>query len=290
MEEKTGERGFRLILYLPTLIFLILMTIFPLIFSIYISFFDYTLGQHMSFVGFGNYGSLLTGPAFWSALKITLQIAVLAVTIEIFLGIFIAFLFNTQMRGVSICRMIVFIPMMLSPLVVGFLWKHMFDAIFGIINYFFGLLGGPQTISWFTNVRLALLAIVIVDLWEWTPFVALLATAGLQAIPPKVAETVRLEKASLWLRFRVLYLPYLRFPLMVAVLIRSIDTLKIFDQVYVLTGGSPGESTVTLSMYVYRLGFNFFYTGKAAALSWLMALISVGLLTILIRVLARKSV
>ena len=134
----------------------------------------------------------------------------------------------------------------------------MFDATFGIVNYFLGLFtGDPQIISWFTNIRLAILAIVIVDLWEWTPFVALLATAGLQAIPLNVIETVKLEKASPWLRFRVLYLPYLKFPLLVAILIRSIDTLKIFDQVYILTGGAPGESTVTLSMFAYRIGFNF---------------------------------
>jgi len=290
---KTGqsrERNIRLILYLPALIFLILMTIFPLIFSIYISFFNYTLGQQMNFVSFGNYGSLLTDPSFWSALKITLQIAALALPVEIFLGILIAFLFNTPGRGVGVCRMIVFIPMMLSPLVIGFFWKNMFDATFGIINYFLSLLSGrPQIISWFTNIRLALFAIVIVDIWEWTPFVALLAMAGLQAIPSNVTETVRLEKASLWLRFRVLYLPYLRFPLLVAVLIRSIDTLKIFDLPYILTGGAPGEATVTLTMFAYRVGFNYFYTGEAAALSWLIALISVGLITILIRVLTRKS-
>ena len=290
MKADRRERGIRLILYLPTLIFLILMSIFPLIFSIYISFFNYTLGQHMDFIGFGNYGSVLTDSSFWSALRITLEIAVLAIPIEVFIGILIAFLFNTRGKGVEVCRMIILIPMMLPPLVIGFFWKYMFDATFGIINYFLGLLSGnPQIISWFTDVRLALIAIVLVDIWEWTPFVALLATAGLQAIPLNVRETVRLEKASWWLRFRTLYLPYLRFPLLVAILIRSIDTLKIFDVVYILTGGGPGEETVTLTMFAYRVGFNYFYTGKAAALSWIIALISVGLITILIRVLSRKS-
>lgn len=286
---EAQRRWFPYILYGPTLTVLIILTIFPLLYSLYISFFDVSAGQVNRFVGFRNFGELLRDPVFWSATWLTIKITVMAVAAETVLGIALAFLFNTHLPGIGLLRFLMFIPMMLSPMVVAYFWKYLYDTSFGLINYLIGLLGG-EPLSWFTEPALATLAIVIVDVWQWTPFVFLIMLAGLQGIPEQVLESASLVRSSLWFRFRWIYLPYLQSGLLIALLLRTIDAFKMFDSVYVLTGGGPGNLTTTLSLYAYRQGFQFFYTGKAAALSWLMVImINVATIMLLRTLAVRRS-
>jgi len=269
----------------PTIIFLVVMTIFPLIFSLGVSFTDYGLGRAPVFVGVRNYAAFLGDPLFWHAALNTLLITLGAVGIEVALGLALALLFMRPLPGGGLFRVCLFIPMMISPLVVGFFWKFMFDEIFGIVNYAIQSLGGPS-FSWLTHPTRALMAIIIVDVWQWTPFVFLLTLAGLRTVPQELYEAAGLEKASSWLQFRSITLPYIRFPLLLALLFRMIDTIKIFDLVYIMTGGGPGDATITLSVLTYRYGFMFYQVGKAAALSWLAVIVINILATVLIKLLA----
>lgn len=266
------ERWFRRLLFIPTLGFLVLMTIFPLLYSLGVSLFNYTIGGKPNFIWFGNYATLFTDPSFWQVTWITIKITFFAVSIEMILGVSLSFALHQKLPGMPIFRLIIFLPMMLAPLVVGLFWRFLLDQTFGLVGYLTGLIG-LKPIPWLIHPQYALAAIVIVDVWQWTPFVVLLALAGLGTVPTDLLEAAELDRASLWMKFRHIYWPHLRFPLLLALTFRSIDTLKLFDTPFILTGGGPGNLTTTLSLLGYRFHFQFFQIGTAAAISWVVVII-----------------
>ncbi len=286
-------KWFPRILLIPTSMYLFLMTVFPLLYSLLISLFKTdTTGQNNVWVGFQNYGNLLGSGFFWYSMFITLVITVIAVSLEVVFGIGIALLLHRRLRGMGLFRLIIYIPMMLSPLVIGYFWKYMLDGTFGVISWLFnGLISAPLGLpspQWFNDPVLATTAIILVDLWQWTPFVILLVSAGLQTVPPALYEAATLDRAPRWMQFRRITLPFLTTSLLVAILFRSIDTVKIFDSVYILTGGQPGDQTATLSVYVYRIGFEYFRVGDAAAFAWLMVIL-INVITIVIMRMITRS-
>jgi multiple sugar transport system permease protein len=274
VEAAAGLRDvwWRRLLFVPTIGLLLLLAIVPLIFSLGVSLFNYSLGSKAIWVGLGNYTNMFTDPQFWLATSVTLQFTVAAVSIEVVLGILFAFVMNQRFRGMGIIRLVVFLPMMLAPFVVGLFWRFMFDQTFGVINYLLTETGLP-TIPWLIDIKWARVAVVVVDVWQWTPFVTLLILAGLSTVPTDLLEAATLDRASAWMKFRQIYWPYLRFPLLLALLFRSIDTLKIFDSPFILTGGGPGNYTSTLSILGYRYQIMFFSVGMAAAISWVVVII-----------------
>jgi len=280
----TPDRGFVRLLLGPTLIFLIVMVIFPLFYSLGVSFTDYTLGGSARFIGFRNYAELVTGGDLWVVSLITLRFTVIAVAIEMVLGILIAFALNQRLPGVGIARVIVFLPMMLAPLIVGYFWRFLLDQTFGLVNWSLGLIG-IEPVAWFVVPRNAMAAIVLVDVWQWTPFVVLLTLAALGTIPHELREAATLDRAPAWMKFRQIYWPYMKFPVVLAFLFRTIDCLKMFDLAYVLTGGGPGDFTTTLSLLVYRYSFLFFKIGKASAISWILVIVIIIIVNILLGVL-----
>jgi len=265
-------RWFRRLLFIPTLSFLLAMTIFPLLYSLGVSLFSYTTGGVPRFAGLGNYGALVTNPEFWLVTRVTIQVTVAAVTIEVILGILLGFALHQRVPGMGFFRLLIFLPMMLAPLVVGLFWRFLLDQTFGLVDYLISLLGFAP-IPWLTHPRYALIGVIIVDVWQWTPFVVLLVLAGLGTVPTDLLEAASLDRASAWMKFRHIYWPYLRFPLLLALLFRSIDTLKMFDVPFILTGGGPGNFTTTLSFLGYRYHFQFFEIGMAAAISWVVVII-----------------
>ena len=275
------------LLFGPTVLYLLLMSIFPLIYSLFVSFYDYTLGGERAFVGFGNYAALLTDRVFWRKTWVTLEITLLAVGLELALGLICALVLNRRLPGMGALRLIAYLPMMISPLVVGYFWRFMLDGSFGVVNYLLSLVGiGAQ--QWTIELRLAIASIVLVDVWQWTPFVILILLAGLQTVPPQLYEAATLDRASRWMQFTRITLPYLKTPILLALLFRSIDTFKIFDIVYIVTGGGPGDLTETLSVYAYYVGFKFSQLGDGAAISWLVVIVINVLATILIRTLTKQ--
>jgi len=240
------------------------------------------------FVGLLNYWDILKNPVFWRVILNTFVFTVSAVTLEFVIGLGLAHLFYRQLRGESVVRSILVLPMMIPPILIGLIWLFMYKKDFGIINNMLKLLS-IEPITWLSKPSTAMPAIIIADIWQWTPFVVLLVTAGLQTIPREEYEAATIDRASGWMQFWKISMPYLRSNLMIAALFRMIDTFRMFDLVYILTGGGPGNSTQTLSVAAYKLGYQFFQTGKAAAISWLMVIIVTVMATLLMKVLSEKK-
>lgn len=270
----TGARDkwFRRLLFIPTLGFLVGMTIFPLLYSLVVSLFNYTIGGTPSFNWFGNYVTLFRDPGFLEVTFITIKVTFFAVSIEMILGILLGFALHQRLPGMAVFRLIIFLPMMLAPLVVGLFWRFLLDQTFGLVDYLI-MAAGFKPIPWLIHPSYALVSVIIVDVWQWTPFVVLLSLAGLGTVPTDLLEAAELDRASVWMKFKHIYWPYMRFPLLLALTFRSIDTLKLFDTPFILTGGGPGNLTTTLSLLGYRYHFQFFQIGTAAAISWVVVII-----------------
>ncbi|MEK7766239.1 MAG: sugar ABC transporter permease [bacterium] len=278
---------FRFSLFAPALGFLAVMTLGPFVFVLGASVLQVQLGAPLKFVGLAHYGRLLADPYFWLALRNTLALTGCAVALELACGAGLALLFrpprgSAPLPGAAAMRFVILIPMMLSPLLVGLFWKYMLDQVFGVVTWLCAQAGAGRP-SFLTSPGLAFVSILVVDAWQWTPFVFLLCLAGLQSLPAEQEEAAVLERASSWMRVRLLLLPHLKPALLLAGLFRGIDTMKIFDLVYILTGGGPGDATITLSVLAYRLGFSYFDIGRASALAILLLLIVNALATVAVR-------
>lgn len=283
------ENRFKKILFLPTYIYLVIMVIFPLFFTLIISFSSYNL-KTMKFVGVQNYWLLFKDSNFWLVFGNTLFYTVACVIVQMILGIIIAVLLFQKLPGFGFFRIIIFIPMMLSPLVMGLFWQFLLDPSIGLINHFIRLLGGP-TLQWFTNPYLAKVSVIIVDTMEWTPLIVLLTLAGLGTIPQDLLEAASLDKASIMMKVRYIYWPFLRMPLLLGLLLRTIDTLKLFDIPYILTGGGPGDYSSTLTLMGYREAFKFFRLGNASAISWVILIFASIIANILVtKIMPKKKI
>jgi multiple sugar transport system permease protein len=280
-------RAFPWLLVAPTVLLLIALTIFPLIYSLYMSLHDFTLGGSKTWAGLDNYRTLLSDQGFWRKTWFTLQITIFAVVIELMLGLLCALVLNKRLPAMGLLRMIVYIPMMLSPLVVAYFWRIMLDGSFGVFTWFAQELGFGKP-QWTVDLTLAKASIVATDVWQWTPFVTLLMLAGLQAVPSQLYEAAELDKATRWMTFRSITLPYLMTPILIAVLFRTIDTFKLFEAVYIITQGGPGDLTETLSLMAYNVGFEQSRIGMGAAISWFVVVVINVLATVLILAMARS--
>ena len=223
------------------------------------------------FYGFQNYAEILTDDTFWVAVKNTLLFVVLAVVFETLLGTLFALFFNSGFRFMKLYRTVVLVPMLLPPITVALTWKMMYDYNFGIFNFLLKTIG-LSPVEWLSSTDWALLSVVLTDIWQWTPFVFLVILASLQSIPLEIYESAQVEGASYVQSLRYITLPLLRPALALVLLLRTIDTFRVFDKMYVLTGGGPGNATETITYYIYRYGFRYFQTGYAAAASIIMVI------------------
>jgi multiple sugar transport system permease protein len=242
-----------------------------------------------SYIGLGNYMELMQDPRFWNSVTVTFEIIAGAVTIEFLLGFGIAILLNQQPRGHNIFRNVILIPMMLSPLVVGYTWKMLFDEMYGLVNYYIRAFGLGPGIPWLSSETWVRPALMLVDVWEWTPFVALIILAGLQSIPLEPYEAAKIDGASDLQVFRYVSIPMIRSAIVVALLIRVVDTFKLFDFVYILTVGGPGISSETMSLYDYFGALKYARMGYAAAMSYVMLIMAIVMITLILRVLVKPA-
>ena len=277
---------------LPCTLVILALIIYPLILSLYLSFNSYNLSvaETWQFNGIRNYKTLLSDGRFWNSVQNTLFLVIVGGGIELAFGLGIAFLLNRNLSGEETAKIIIIIPMLMAPVLVAQLWKIMFMPRFGIINYFLQLLGIVKNeIEWLsTNRLLGLLSLMIVDIWQWTPFVAIISFAGLQSLPHSPIEAARVDGANNFQMFKYIYIPLLRPILVVIVLMRCIDIYKMFDTVYVLTEGGPGYATETLSFYIFNVGFKYFDIGYAAALSYFTVIIISIAMTFFTNMLAKQ--
>lgn len=277
----------------PTMILLLLIAIFPLIWSLYLSFTRYSVIKDAAtgpvWIGLGNYARLLSDPGVWNRFSTTAGFVVPSVLIETLLGFALALLLNRNFKGRGGVMTLMLIPMMLSPVVVSLFWRFMLRADTGIVNYFIrDLLNlSEKGVFWLTDQKVVIWSMVLVDVWMWTPFMMLISLAGLSAVPKYLYEAADVDRASVWFKFRHITLPIVSPLILIGVLFRLMDTYKLFDTAYVLTGGGVSRSTQVLSVYVYQLAFRDFDTGKGSAIGYIMLIVIIALANLLIRMLNR---
>jgi multiple sugar transport system permease protein len=267
------ERALPFLLIAPTLAVLVALSIYPLIYAVKVSF-QIGSGANARW-SLQNFARLVSDSFFLDALWHTLVYAIVALTFEFLLGLGLALLLNSRMRGRNLFRALLLVPMMLPPVVVGVVWRLMLNPNFGAIN---GTLKGfglnTDALTWTASPRLALASVIMVDIWQWTPFMFLVLLAGLQAIPQEPYEAARVDGSSAWQTFRYITLPLLKPAILIALLLRTMDLLRVFDQIFILTEGGPGFATETISLYIYRTAFRFGDFGYAAAMSFVLLIVT----------------
>jgi multiple sugar transport system permease protein len=261
---------------IPAIVVLVFIVIYPMVFSFWVSLHRWYLGKpHLfPFVGLRNYSSLfLKDTVFRISLVNTLKLALICIPVEFALGMLLATLLSREdIEGKTLFRTCLVMPVVLTPVVSGVLWKFLLHPSYGLVNYLLGLVGITR-VEWLANPRFALLSIALVNMWQWTPFAFLILYAGLASLPREPLEAATVDGASGWQVFRFIVLPLLAPIMVIALLMRTMDLVKLFDVVYVLTRGGPADATEVLTLYNFRVGLNYFDMGKAAAISWVIAAI-----------------
>lgn len=287
--RRFGEEGLTpYLLLLPAVLVLAALTLYPFFYSVWISLYRYSAGKRQDFVFLENYARLFGDGQFWNSLWVTASFTVLAVSLELVLGLALAMFLSRKLRGRSIWRALVIVPMMLTPVVVGVIWRLMLNPNIGVANHLLNSIGLPA-VSWLSEGRWAFVSIVMVDVWNWTPFMFLILLAGIQSLPVEPFEAARIDGAS---RVQIFFdhtLPLLRRTIMIAVLIRTMDAIRIFDQVFIMTQGGPGTATEVASLYLYKTAFKFFDMGYAAAGLFVIMVIVVVLSQIFVGVLRTEE-
>ena len=264
----------------PAIIWILAFTIFPLLYALYTSFFSFRFGRVNQFVGLANYGRLFTDADLHSALRVTVIFVATTVTIEMLLGFGLALLLNREMRGRNVLRAIMILPLFATPVAMGYLGITLFYETNGPVNSLVRAFGGTD-IPWLSHPIWALVAIIIIDVWMWTPFVFLVSLAALQGLPIDLFEAADVDGASGWAKFRRITLPLMTPVLWLILLLRIIESFKIFDIPTSLTLGGPGRATEVYSLFTYRTALRFFDHGYAAAQGFLLLIIVSIIITIL---------
>jgi len=262
------------LLYLPLMLTLGITVVYPLIYSLYISFFSYDIIRpYMTFfVGFRNYSYLLRDPVVIQATINTIIFVLVSVGFPMLTGVSLALLIHNEFKKTNLLLTFLLFPVFLTPIAAGFIWRWLYNPDFGLINYFLELLG-LAGLDWLGQSSIALLSIIIVEVWRLSPFVLLLTTAGIRSLPTEPFEAAKVDGASYWQTLRYVTLPYLKPVLFAILVLRTIDAFKAFDVFYVLTQGGPGTSTEILSLQIYKQGLKYFELGRSAATTWLFLIL-----------------
>ena len=269
-DSGTSDRTLAYLLLAPTIAVLLALTIYPLIYSIKIS-----LQSESGNWTLQNFTRLPTDQFFLSALAHTFVYAAIALTLEFLIGLALAMLFDTQIRGRGLFRALLLLPMMLPPVVVGVVWRLMLNSNFGAVNGTLKSAGiNTAALTWTASPKLAMASVIVADVWQWTPFIFLILLAGLQAIPQEPYEAALIDGSSPWQTFVHVTLPLLKPAILIALLLRTMDLLRVFDQIFILTEGGPGLATETASLYIYRTAFRFSNFGYGAAMSFVLLAIT----------------
>ena len=276
----------------PTMLLLLVINIFPLIWTIQLSFTNYRANRpnaEVVNVGLRNYERLLTDPDVWIAMQTTAQFVFWSILLQTVIGFTLAYLIDRKFRGHAFWTTVILIPMMLSPAVVGNFWRFLYQPQIGLFNYIVSFFTGiePSSFEMLGSVSLAPWSIVIVDTWMWTPYVMLICLAGLRSIPDYIYEAAEVDRASPWRQFWSITVPMALPFIMLAVLFRGIENFKMFDMVNLLTGGGPGSITEVASITLKRQAFEAWRTGPSSAFAIILFVAVFGLANIYVKALNR---
>lgn len=266
----------------PAILLLSVALLYPIGYMIYASFLDWVPSQRIGeaeFVGLRNYTNLWGDEAFRESFGVTLKFAAVALTLEMIIGVGLALLLDRNIRGMSALRTIFILPMMIAPIVVGLMWRYMYHPTVGIFNRTLKD-WGFEAVPWLSDSTWAFVAVIIADVWQWTPFIFILSLAALQSLPQSALEAAEIDGATDWQKIIFIKLPLMMPVLIVAMLLRLIDAFKVLEVILVMTNGGPGLSTEILSLRIYRTAQEFQQLGEAAAMSNYL-LIMLTILTVL---------
>jgi multiple sugar transport system permease protein len=264
---------------LPGVLWILAFTLFPLIYSLILSFHKQRLGKPAQFIGIQNYVNIFTDGRVGETIVTSLFLTIGGLALTLIFGTFIAWLFNHRLPGLRIFRTIITMPLFAAPIALGFLGLILFNDSSGTINYLLQGLG-LQPAPWFTQPYWARTAVLLIDTWQWTPFVFLVVLAAMQSIPEEIYEAARLDTISEWQLFSKITFPLITPALGTVALLRLVETFKILDIPLSMTGGGPGSATQTYSYYIYLTGLRSFDLGYASALAYILVIIAIVISTI----------
>lgn len=274
----------RYILPAPALIVVFAMLIFPVAFTIYLSFHKWSAGiAPPRFIGLDNFLEMAVDDRFWNGLKRTLIFVTVAVGSQTLLGLLTALVFHQRFRGRGLARSFFMFPLVATPAAMALVWKMMFDPTIGVLSYLLSSVGLPSPL-WTASKNTALLSLTLVDTWQWTPLVMIIVLAGLAALPEELYEAAQVDGASAWSSFWHITLPLLRPTIMVAVMFRLIDAIKTFDIIIVITSGGPGYASETINIYAFKETLNNLHLGYGSSLLVVLGILVFGVSFLLSRI------
>ncbi|MEI6572297.1 MAG: sugar ABC transporter permease [Alphaproteobacteria bacterium] len=285
-----SDRAIAWIFITPTMLLLLAINIFPLIWTIQLSFTNFRANRTnaaVKNVGIDNYTSILSDPDIWAAMQSTAHFVFWTIVLQTLIGFTLAWLLDRKFRGHGFWTTIILIPMMLSPAVVGNFWRFLYQPQIGLFNYIIAFFTGvePSSFEMIGSVQLAPWSIIIVDTWMWTPYVMLICLAGLRSIPDYIYEAAEVDRASHWRQFWSITIPMALPFIMLAVLFRGIENFKMFDMVNLLTSGGPGSTTEVASITLKREAFEKWRTGFSSAFAIILFVTVFGLANIYVKAL-----
>jgi multiple sugar transport system permease protein len=279
------ERRIGWLLVLPAVLLILALSVYPLGYSLWVSFvnYDFLVPGH-AFVGLRNFAEVIADPIARTSLVTTAVLAALDVSIEFGLGLALALAMERPFRGRGLVTSILIIPLFISPVIVGQFWALLLQRPFGPTDYLLSqLLGHNVTIDWLSEFPWNFAALVMADTWQWTPFMFVILLAGLSAIPAEPYEAAQIDGASAWQGFVHVTLPQLAPMILLSLTFRLLDATKLFDVIFMMTGGGPGTSTYTASFFLYEMGFQHFHLSEATAGSWIFLVLTAAVIGILVR-------
>jgi len=286
---RWADRHFKWLLVAPAVLLILALSIYPLLFSLVVSFinYDFQVPGH-AFVGLKNFERVVMDPVARSSLVLTAVLSSVSVAIEFLLGLAVALAMVKNFRGRGLVMSILIVPLFISPVIVGQAFALLLQRPFGPTNYVLGLLTGQEvTISWLTQSPWHYISLIVADVWQWTPFMFVILLAGLTSIPPNLYEAAELDGVNAWQAFWAITLPHLAPMILLAITFRLLDAIRMFDTIFIMTGGGPGTQTYTASYYLYTIGFTQFHLSQATAGSWLFMIATAVVVTLLVRRLLR---
>ena len=289
---RRGDAWFKWLLVAPAGLLILAISVYPLVFSIWVLFvnYDFQIPGH-AFVGLRNFKQVIFDPVARYSLWVTISLTVVNVALEFLLGLAIAMAMASTFRGRGLLISILIVPLFISPVIVGQVWVLMLHSPFGPTNYLLSqLLGEEVTIKWLTQWPWNFVALVLADVWQWTPFMFVILLAGLTAIPPHVYEAAELDGVGRWQTFWHITVPYIAPMMLLAVTFRLLDAVRLFDTIFIMTGGGPGTATYSASYYLYTIGFTQFHLSRATAGAWIFMILTLIVIVFLVRRLLRPEV
>ncbi|MEN6364143.1 MAG: sugar ABC transporter permease [Rectinema sp.] len=266
---KSGfvERNIRILFPLPAVIFILVMMLFPVLYTLFLSFTNWNLtsGVPLRFVGLKSYIRVLSEPRFLQALGRTFSFTALSVSVETVLGLALALLLNREFKGKGLVKLFLLLPLVATPVAIGIVWNLFFDPTIGLANWVLTTFGLPKS-AWVASPNTVIQSLALVDIWQWTPMITLIVLAGLAGLSPEPYESARVDGANAFQIFSRITMPMIMPTLLTGMILRTIDALKTYDIIFAMTGGGPGYASETLNVMAFKYSFEYFRMGQSSVI------------------------